>query len=376
MPYTIKYKPTETTVGEFYSIAKTLESYAGRLDAVKNNVGTFSGLGNYKSGIASRSSSVYNVAKAVVVYGEALDEARISYLIAEQKAYQLLSGDTSFNVGDGVRAVTAPTIGGSSTSWWDKMIGGIRDAISGIRAVGNGAVSAIGGTITSWFDKLRELWERAFSPKPVTVPAPEPTPTPAPQPTPAPVETPVVETPPAQTGNTLNYGDISYDTLPNLNPEYFLNQKDFRQYEVDNGIGDTDDNEGCTVTAESIAYSIYHNEKVTPNDYNGWTDGYGASWPKSDAIHGYGEFVSPSTVMNDAYNNLQNGIPTLVRTGYNAHSVVVVGIRPGADPGNLQQSDFLIIDPWDGKPKLLSEASQGVGLTTSGINSNFIRTPK
>jgi hypothetical protein len=226
MPYTIKYKPTETTVGEFYSIAKTLESYAGRLDTVKNNVGTFSGLGNFKSGIASRSISVYNVAKAVVVYGEALDEARISYLIAEQKAYQLLSGDTSFNVGDGVRAVTAPTIGGSSTSWWDKMIGGIRDAISGIIAVGIGAVSAIGGTITSWFDKLKDLWDRAFSPKPVTVPAPEPAPTPAPQTEskpdqviqPEPVNEVEGEQPPVEPANP---GASGTNSPPNLNSDYY-----------------------------------------------------------------------------------------------------------------------------------------------------------
>jgi hypothetical protein len=182
MPYTIKYKPTEITVGEFYSIAKTMESYAGRLDAVNNNVGTFSGLGNYKSGIASRSSSVYNVAKTVVVYGEALDEVRISYLIAEQKAYQLLSGDTSFNVGDGVRVVSAPTIGGSSPNWWDKMIGDLKDAISGIIAVGIGAVNAISGTIAAWFDKLKEWLGTLFNPKPVSAPTQPPAPKPTPNP--------------------------------------------------------------------------------------------------------------------------------------------------------------------------------------------------
>jgi hypothetical protein len=255
MPYTIKYKPTETTVGEFYSIAKMLESYAGRLDTVKNNVGTFSGLGNFKSGIASRSSSVYNVAKAVVVYGEALDEARISYLIAEQKAYQLLSGDTSFNVGDGVRAVTAPTIGGSSTSWWDKMIGGIRDAISGIIAVGIGAVNAISGTITSWFDKLREWLGTLFNPKPVSTPSQPPThePTPELSQEPTPQQNPEPEPEPAPPPSQPLPGDDPQRKTVNMPG---LNYDADGRYAID------------SITVNGKTINAYVDKKIVDDYYN------------------------------------------------------------------------------------------------------------
>jgi hypothetical protein len=158
----MKYKPAEGAVSEIYSIAKTLESYAERLETVRNNIGTFSGLAGFKSGIASRSNSVYNAASALVVYGDALDNARIGYLIAEQKAYQLLSGDTSFNIGDGVKAVAAPTIVGTKNSWWDRIIGGIGNIIN----IGIGAIKVGAETIAGWWNTLKDWLGGLFRPKP------------------------------------------------------------------------------------------------------------------------------------------------------------------------------------------------------------------
>jgi hypothetical protein len=105
---------------------------------------------------------------------------------------------------------------------------------------------------------------------------------------------------------TTSYKDVIYTTVPNLDAKYFYNQTDYRQFEKDHGGGDTSDNEGCTVTSEAIAWSIYHNETLTP-DKVGWNSD-GATWSHSDSVN-----ISDSELYSTIYNNVINGKPMIIR---------------------------------------------------------------
>jgi hypothetical protein len=159
---------------------------------------------------------------------------------------------------------------------------------------------------------------------------------------------------------THNNG-ITYNVVPNLNPDYYYNQNNYSIINDHSAVsGGT--NIACPATAEAIAYSIYHNERVTPNDYDSWNSN-GATWANSNPVGFDG-----MNQLRIAYDNITQGRPVLLRVetekGKDGHSVVAVGIIPGADPNNLTASDILIIDPWGGKLICLADR-----------NTPFIDTP-
>jgi len=144
MNYDAIYKTMQNTTNDFYNAAKTLDGYIQRLDNVKNQLGTFSGLAEYKNSVTSQALAVSSAAAEVIQTGQCLDNARIDYLLAEQQAYQLISGDTSFNIGDGVSAVAVPDLKGEDDrSLWDKIWGGVTSTIGNAVKCVTESISAI-----------------------------------------------------------------------------------------------------------------------------------------------------------------------------------------------------------------------------------------
>ena len=166
----------------------------------------------------------------------------------------------------------------------------------------------------------------------------------------------------------IEYNGTSYSTIENVKEEYFYNQNDYKKFEKSNGS-----NVGCTATAEAIAYSIYHNEKVTP-DQMGWGSS-GAEWNHSQKIENT-QYMSETGRYSVIYENLSQGKPVLVRLP--GHHVTAVGIREGANVNNLGPGDFLIINPYTGKLDTMADyaARNNLGnrvLDTSGWS---LRVPK
>ena len=112
MDYGAKYGPMQTAVEDFYRAAKSMDGYAQRLGGVKTQLGWFSGLAGYKIGVGAREASVNAAMSKAIRAGQCLDDARIEYLLSEQRSYQLISGDTSFQIGDGAAPTAIPHVGG------------------------------------------------------------------------------------------------------------------------------------------------------------------------------------------------------------------------------------------------------------------------
>lgn len=167
---------------------------------------------------------------------------------------------------------------------------------------------------------------------------------------------------------TMTYKGTQYSTVPNLNEDYFYNQNNYGKFEKSDGS-----NVGCTATAEAIAYSIYHDENVTP-DQVGWSS-KGATWTHSQIIDG-SKYMNASQRYAVMYENLSNGTPVLVRLP--GHHVTAVGIRDGADISNLGPADFLIINPYTGKLDTIAEYGNrhGFGANVLDTNGWSLRIPK
>lgn len=150
-------------------------------------------------------------------------------------------------------------------------------------------------------------------------------------------------------GNTYTYGGTTYDVVPNFKSEYCFNQKDYSRFENKNGS-----NRGCTATAMCIAYSIYHDKALSPNDVK-WS-WLGTSWEYctrySDTNKTYwGGYFTQSEALKAAYNCIVNsGKPMIVGVNGSGsdHVVTVVGVKQNANINNLSLGDFLIVDPWGG----------------------------
>ena len=149
MNYDAKYKDMQTSVERFYSAARSLDGYVQRLESVKNQLAWFVGLSGYKNGVGSRATAVSTAAATVIQTGQCLDNSRIEYLLSEQIAYQMISGDTSFNIGDGVAPVNVPELKGvDDRNMWEKLWGGIVN-------VGKTAVKVISQTWSAFQDKIK-----------------------------------------------------------------------------------------------------------------------------------------------------------------------------------------------------------------------------
>lgn len=102
-------------------------------------------------------------------------------------------------------------------------------------------------------------------------------------------------------------------------------------------------NVGCTATAWSSGMSILTGKEYNPTSYTFWEPGVGATWAgTSGKVEG-----DQSTALSTAYNELMQGKPSVYYGSMHngtSHAVLVVGVRAGADPNNLQPSDFLVGD--------------------------------
>lgn len=154
-----------------------------------------------------------------------------------------------------------------------------------------------------------------------------------------------------------SYGNQNYFVLQGLDQKYCYNQNDYERF----WSNTYNDNVGCTATAEAIAYSIFHNEEVSPNEM-GWGSN-GAKWNHSKIIEGTKD-CSAAETYKTIYDNVKNGTPVMFRVR-NAekrnygHHLTAVGIRDGADPDNLGPTDILVVDPEKGKIESLADYTKG-----------------
>lgn len=144
--------------------------------------------------------------------------------------------------------------------------------------------------------------------------------------------------------NTYQYDSTAYHVVPNFNSEYCFNQNDYRRFISSKG------NRGCTATAMCIAYSIYHDSMLSPNDVK-WSR-YGTSWEYCARYEANGSVYRGNTytqteALQCAYACISGGKPMIIGvTGAGTdHVVTAVGIRDGADYSSLSLRDILIVDP-------------------------------
>lgn len=154
-----------------------------------------------------------------------------------------------------------------------------------------------------------------------------------------------------------SYGNQNYSVIKGLDQKYCYNQNNYSRF----WSNTYNDNVGCTATAEAIAYSIYHNEEVDPNQM-GWGSN-GAKWNHSKTIDGTTN-CSAAETYKAIYDNVKNGTPVMFRVKNAAkqnygHHMTAVGIRDGADPNNLGPADILVVDPEKGKIESLADYTKG-----------------
>ena len=149
-------------------------------------------------------------------------------------------------------------------------------------------------------------------------------------------------------------GFIFCQNDPNINRDGYMN--------VD-GIS-----QGCTITCMAMLLSIMTGQYHDPtefasayNESNPSCSDVNAVWDRAVDMSG---FQDPGDVYATAYDQIINGKPSIIyaNRSYGPHAVLVVGVREGADPCNLSSSDFLVVDPWDGATKSLSDV---------GYNGNY-----
>ena len=149
--------------------------------------------------------------------------------------------------------------------------------------------------------------------------------------------------------DTYSYNGYTYNVIPHFKTDYCFNQHNYSRFK--NAWGK---NRGCTATAMCIAYSIYHDTTLSPNDVK-WCSA-GTSWEYCDRykegnITYYGKTYSQADALKCVCNCLGTGKPIIlaVKGAGSDHVVTAVGIRSGADYYNLSLSDILIVDPNGGE---------------------------
>lgn len=120
-------------------------------------------------------------------------------------------------------------------------------------------------------------------------------------------------------------------------------------------------NMGCTITCMAMIWWMMNGENAfrDPSDfclyYNGNNSDISAVWGKGNiSMSGA---MSQNDALASAYAQLSEGKPCMMYANhsYGPHAVVIVGMRDGVDPSKLSSNDFLVVDPWDGQTKALSE---------------------
>ena len=163
--------------------------------------------------------------------------------------------------------------------------------------------------------------------------------------------------------------EFNGDTYHVLNYEPFVLSQNDDNINHDNYMDVDGVNQGCTITCMAIIWWMMHGQDAfrDPSEfclyYNGINSNINAVWAKGNiSMSGA---MSQSDALSIAYGQLSEGKPCMMYANhsYGPHAVVIVGVKEGADAGNLSPNDFLIIDPWDGQTKSLSDI---------GYYSNFM----
>lgn len=125
---------------------------------------------------------------------------------------------------------------------------------------------------------------------------------------------------------------------------YSLCQGDYPEFEKP-----YDYNAGCCALAYAVGLSIVNGEPVDPTKYwyNGTTnyEKDTVTWASYDA--------------SEIISELRNGKPTMLHYLYGErgeHWVLIIGVRNGANPNNLNMSDFEVLDPAYGDIRLLTDS--------------------
>lgn len=149
--------------------------------------------------------------------------------------------------------------------------------------------------------------------------------------------------------DTYNLDGSTYNVVPNFKTDYCFNQKDYSRF-----VNSSGKNRGCTATAMCIAYSIYHDTVLSPNDVQ-WCSA-GTSWEycnrhKEGKRYYYGYTYTKKEALKCIYNSLENDVPVIVGVSGAGcdHVVTAVGVLSNADYDNLSLSDILIVDPYGGE---------------------------
>lgn len=150
----------------------------------------------------------------------------------------------------------------------------------------------------------------------------------------------------ASSSDTYSYAGYTFAVVPNFKSDYCFNQKDYSRF-----VNWKGSNRGCTATAMCIAYSIYHDSALSPNDVKWCSDGTSWEYCKrySDSTQTYyGYTFTQSEALKAIYNCLTDSDKPII-AGVNGagcdHVVTVVGVKQGIDTSKLSLGDFLIVDP-------------------------------
>ena len=132
----------------------------------------------------------------------------------------------------------------------------------------------------------------------------------------------------------------------------------------------------CCVLSFAAAMSIVHGHTTNPNDYVKANNAPLCNFYDSET----GKQYSRQEVdYKRVYNDLSNGYPTVIHYNYNRedkgdsqHWVTIVGLAEGADPNNLNENSFIILDSNDGREKpfssIASEAKDGRKYRSIDVN--------
>lgn len=125
--------------------------------------------------------------------------------------------------------------------------------------------------------------------------------------------------------------------------------------------GSDNKNYGCCAMAYAIGLSIVNNCSYDPTIF--WRNGL--TYYDAGGVGANIDFNAQSV-----YDNLANGKPTMLNYGYatgGQHWVLIIGVKQGAQRGNLALSDFIVIDPNYGTEMELTSSYKFTGGTIKGM---------
>jgi len=142
-------------------------------------------------------------------------------------------------------------------------------------------------------------------------------------------------------------------TVPSSKPNDQYRQGTYTKFKGSNG------NVGCSATSMAIALSAISEQFVSPADQNKipWNS---LNMSLSSWVPGkVNQIADKNEALLKVYKNLAKGRPSVVRLGFDekqsAHYVTIIGVKYGANPANLSESDFWIVDPTDGAQRWLRD---------------------